>query len=377
MIKLIKPFFLPFSLLYGLIVFFRNQLFDYKIFKSKEFHLPVISVGNITVGGTGKTPHTEYLIHLLKDNYNIAYLSRGYKRKTRDFIVATDNSSAEVIGDEPYQIKHKFPELIVAVDRDRVNGIQKLMENVPDLDVVLLDDAYQHRSVSPGVNILLIDYNKPIKEDFLLPYGRLREPASQKKRADIIIVTKVPGNISAMDKRLFLMNIAAKSHQTVYFTTIAYGDLQPVFDPSLKIGFDSSQQATPLTQMKDSDIKKTDYRILLVTGIANPSLLINELTTHYKEVIPMSFADHYAFKKTDINSIIEKYNSIAGNLKMIVTTEKDAARLQTFNFPESNPDAWYYIPIEIQFFANDAEHFNQQILHYVNNNSRNSILYKK
>jgi len=361
--QLIKPFLLFFSLLYGLIVFFRNQFYDYKIFKSKEFHLPVISVGNITVGGTGKTPHTEYLIRLLKDKFNIAFLSRGYKRKTRNFIVATENSSAEVIGDEPCQIKHKFPDLIVAVDRNRVNGIQKLMENVTDLDVVLLDDAYQHRSVSPGINILLIDYNKPIKEDFLLPFGRLREPASQKKRADIIIVTKVPANISAMDKRLFLMNVAAQSHQTVYFTNIAYGDLQPVF--------------TRVAKKKKPVFKSKDYSVLLVTGIANPLPLVSELTAHYKEVVPMNFPDHYAFKQTDIDSILEKYNAIAGAQKIILTTEKDAARLEHFDLPENIPEAWYYIPIEIQFLSNDAEHFNQQILHYVNNNSRNSILYKK
>jgi tetraacyldisaccharide 4'-kinase len=318
-------------------------------------------VGNITVGGTGKTPHTEYLIRLLKDKYNVAFLSRGYKRKTRNFIVATENSSADVIGDEPCQIKHKFPDLTVAVDRNRVNGIRKLIENLPDLDVVLLDDAYQHRAVNPGINILLIDYNRPIKEDFLLPYGRLREPASQKKRADIIIVSKVPQNITAMDKRLFLMNISAQTHQSVYFTTLVYGTLQPVF--------------TSPNKKKKPDLKNTV--IILVTGIADPTLLIKELGTYCKEVIPISYPDQFAFKQVDISTVVEKYNSIAGNNKIIVTTEKDAARLALFDIPENIPEAWHYIPVEIQFLTNDAEHFNQQILHYVNNNSKNSILYKK
>ena len=360
---LIKLLLLPFALLYGLIIFFRNQLYNYKIFKSKEFHLPVISVGNITVGGTGKTPHTEYLIRLLKGNYNVAFLSRGYKRKTRNFIVATENSSAEVIGDEPCQIKHKFPELTVAVDRNRVNGIEKLTENIPELDVILLDDAYQHRAVIPGVNILLINYNQPIQEDFMLPYGRLREPASQRKRANIIIISKVPRNITAMDKRLLLMNVAAQSHQTVYFTTIAYGSLQPVF-------------SLPKAITKP-DLTNKELTVVLLTGIADPSLLIKELTVSCKEVIPFSFPDHYVFKQTDINTVVEKYKAIAGKHKIIMTTEKDAARLDSFDLAQNIPEAWFYIPVEIEFLSNDAEHFNQQILHYVNNNSKDSILYKK
>jgi tetraacyldisaccharide 4'-kinase len=358
----IKLLLLPFALLYGLIVFFRNQLYGYKIFKSKEFHLPVISVGNITVGGTGKTPHTEYLIRLLKDKYNVAFLSRGYKRKTRNFIVATENSSAEVIGDEPRQIKQKFPELTVAVDRDRVNGIEKLTENIPELDVILLDDAYQHRSVNPGVNILLIDYNQPLQGDFLLPYGRLREPASQRKRANIIIFSKVPRNITPMDKRLFLMNVAAHSHQTVYFTTLAYGGLKPVFT--------SNSAKTP-------DLKSKDMKVVLVTGIADPSLILKELIVSCKEVIPIRFPDHYTFKQSDINAVIERYTNISGDNKIIITTEKDAARLSSFDIPENIPEAWFYMPVEIEFLSNDAEHFNQQIFHYVNNNSKNSILYKK
>jgi tetraacyldisaccharide 4'-kinase len=362
--KILKIFLYPVWLIYGIIIFVRNKLYDFKILKSVEFHIPVISVGNITVGGTGKTPHVEYLIRLLKDNYKVAFLSRGYKRKTRDFIVATEQSSAATIGDEPLQVKRKFPELTVAVDRKRVNGIHKLIDNIPELDIILLDDAYQHRAVNPGVNILLIDYNHPLKGDSLLPVGMLREPASEKERADLIVVTKVPRDISAIDKRLFLLNVDARTHQKVYFSTTKYGELKPVFDIS------GSDKVPALD-------KGGKYTILLVTGIADPSELINHLAPLCKEVIPLSFPDHYAFTQKDVTSIVEKFNVVHGTDKIIVTTEKDAVRLIFYDATENLPEAWYYIPIEVEFLPNEGELFNNQILHYVKNNNRNSILYQK
>jgi len=291
-------------------------------------------------------------------------LSRGYKRKTKDFIVATEQSSAITIGDEPLQIKRKFPDMIVAVDRKRVNGINKLIANVPDLDIIVLDDAYQHRSVSPGINILLIDYNRPLKGDSLLPLGHLREPVSEKKRADIIIVTKVPKDISAMDKRILLLNVDAKSYQKVYFSTITYGELKPVFN------------AYSMASKPSLD-KKKKYSVLLVTGIADPSVLINHFKPVSKEIISVRYPDHYSFTQKDVTSIIEKYNAIPGEDKIIVTTEKDAVRLIFYDAPENMPDAWYYVPIEIEFLTNEGEQFNHQILHYVKNNNKNSILYKK
>ena len=360
--KIIRPFLYPLWFLFGLIVFIRNKFYDFNIFKSTEFHLPVISIGNITVGGTGKTPHVEYLIRLLKDEYKLAFLSRGYKRKTKDFIVATEQSSAAAIGDEPLQVKRKFPELIVAVDRKRVNGITKLIENIPDLDIILLDDAYQHRSVKPGVNILLIDYNRPIKGDSLLPLGRLREPASEKDRADIIIVTKVPQDISAIDKRLFTLNVDARAHQKVYFSTITYGNLKPVFETR-------SIETVPVHDKK--------YTVLLVTGIANPTEITNYLSPISKEVISMNFPDHYAFTQKDVTSIVEKFKAIDNADKLIITTEKDAVRLIFYDASEIIPEAWFYLPIEIEFLPHEGELFNNQILHYVKNNNRNSILYKK
>lgn len=358
----VKVLLYPVWLLYGVAVFIRNKLYDFNVLQSQTFHLPVISVGNITVGGTGKTPHTEYLISLLKRDFKIAFLSRGYKRKTKDFIVATEQSSADVIGDEPLQVKRKFPDLTVAVDRNRVNGIKKLTENIPDLDIVLLDDAYQHRSVDPGINILLVDYNRPINEDTLLPVGRLREPASQKKRADVIIVTKVPRNLSPMNKRILVYNMEALPHQKIFFSTIKYGDLKPVF---------SGQKLTKSM----NDIKN----ILLVTGIADPGSLVDYLTSMKKEVERVTFSDHHNFTSSDVASIIRRYDAIPGDSKIIITTEKDAARLSndSLNVTENKPEAWAYLPIEIEFMPNEGESFDSYVLHYVKNNSRKSILYKK
>jgi tetraacyldisaccharide 4'-kinase len=312
---LLKIALFPASLLYGLVIWIRNTMFDLKILKSNEFKIPVISVGNITVGGTGKTPHTEYLIHLLKQDYKIAFLSRGYKRKTSDFKIATENSNYEEIGDEPYQIKKKFSDILVAVNASRVNGIKKIIRNEPETDIILLDDAFQHRSVSPGINILLIDYNRPIFKDSLLPMGRLREPVSEKDRANIIIISKTPENISAIDKRLFLLNVKAKSHQTVYFTSIKYAAPKPVFDTnnSKKINFNDKSLS-----------------VILISGIANSSLFVNEVNSEYHNIEHLQFPDHYAYSKDDVGSILKKLESLPGKNKVILTTEKDAARLQIF-----------------------------------------------
>jgi tetraacyldisaccharide 4'-kinase len=353
---------LPLSLLYGTVVWCRNKLFDYKVLKSKEFRLPIITIGNITVGGTGKTPHTEYLIRQLRNDYKLAILSRGYKRKTRGFRLAGENSTFEEIGDEPLQIKHKFPDVTVAVDSDRVNGINRIIELEPETDIILLDDGYQHRWVTPGINILLIDYHRPLSEDSLLPLGRLREPVSEKRRADIIVVTKMPDSISAIDKRLILMNIDAQQHQTVYFTSIKYGKPLPVFqnDGELEVDFND-----PLLS------------ILLVTGIANPQNLIEKLSKQYKTLEHISFPDHYAFQESDIQDIQEIFSKLPGDSKAIITTEKDAIRMLNFEYHVNQRAAWYYVPIEIEFQQDQAESFNRQIIHYVTNNNRNSLLYKK
>ena len=363
MSRLLKIVLSPLAMLYGLVVIIRNKLFDHKILKSTEFKVPVITVGNITVGGTGKTPHTEYLIRLLKPDFKIALLSRGYKRKTSDFRVADINSTFEEIGDEPFQVKKKFPEIMIAVDRNRVNGIQKIIEQQPDTDIILLDDGYQHRWVTPGIAILLVDYNRPIFNDSFLPLGELREPASEKRRANVIIITKFPENISAIDKRLFLNKIDVQPHQKVFFTKLKYGALMPVFGESEKI--------------KSEGGKESNATVLLVTGIAQPEILADEIKKTFNLENTLKFPDHHNFTPEDVEKINSEYEKIDAENKIIITTEKDAVRLRSFGNLAANPAAWFYIPVEIEFLPSDDENFKRYILHYVKNNHRNSILFKK
>lgn len=355
----------PFSLLYGLVAMIRNLLYDYNIIKSFKFPIPVISVGNITVGGTGKTPHVEYLVNLLKDEFKVAVLSRGYKRKTRHFILAGPDSGIQDIGDEPVQIKQKFPDVHVAVDRKRVNGVQQLMTKIPDLDVVLLDDAYQHRRIKPGLSILLIDFHRPITEDSLLPAGRLREKASEKRRANIILVTKCPDRLKPIDRRLIVKDLSLYAFQHLYFTRLGYREPVPVF-------FDASPE------ISGSEIKATHPEILMVTGIANPRIFKRHLRSLSTRITEMIYPDHHSFSQRDITQILRAYNNMQGEDRFIITTEKDATRLRKFaNIDPEIKNRLFYIPIVIEFMNEDTENFNNQILKYVKNNKRDSILHKK
>ena len=355
----------PFSLLYGLIIYIRNFLYDYNIIKSHEFPIPIISVGNITVGGTGKTPHVEYLVRLLKDEFNLAVLSRGYKRRTRHFILAGPESGVPDIGDEPVQIKQKFPDVHVAVDRKRVNGVQQLMTRIPDLDVVLLDDAYQHRRIKPGLSILLIDFNRPIMKDRLLPVGLLREKAYEKRRADIILVTKCPDRLKPIERRLIVKDTALKAFQHLYFTRLGYREPVPLFmDAGPKITF--------------SKIKAANPTILMVTGIAYPRIFKQHLRSISSRIKEMTFPDHHSFSQRDIKNILHAYHNMEGVDRFIFTTEKDAMRLKKFaNIELEVKSRMFYIPIETKFLNEDTENFNKQILKYVTDNKRDSILHKK
>ena len=359
----INEWLLPLSWLYGLGVKFRNMLFEVGILQSRSFDVPVISVGNITVGGTGKTPHVEYLISLLKDKVKVAVLSRGYKRKTRGFVIADENATAKTVGDEPLQMKRKFgDDITVAVDRNRCHGIDRLTGNDSpgDIDVVLLDDAFQHRYVTPGINILLVDYHRLIIYDKLLPAGRLREPLNGKNRADIVIVTKCPHDLKPMEYRVITKAMDLFPFQRLYFTRLDYNNLTPVF----------GGKDMPLDKISH------DEHILLLTGIASPRQMIEDLTPLCSNIKPLTFGDHHSFTSSDVDRINSEFAAMP-QPKMIVTTEKDATRLIALEgLDDDVRSSIYALPVKISFMLEQEESFNEKIIGYVRKNSRNSILAK-
>ena len=352
----------PLSWLYGLGVGFRNLLFKLGILKSRAFDIPVISVGNITVGGSGKTPHVEYLVSLLKDKMKVAVLSRGYKRKSKGYVLANDDTTMREIGDEPYQMKQKFPELYVAVDKKRTEGIDRLThdEQTKDVDVILLDDAYQHRYVKPGVNILLVDYHRLIIYDKLLPAGCLREPKEGKSRADIVIITKCPKDLRPMEYRVLMKALDLYPYQSLYFTTLIYDNLKQVY------GTDSM----PINSLPDR------CNVLLLTGIASPKQMQNDLSVYNYNLSYLSFSDHHNFSKKDIRTINRKFAELPSP-KVIITTEKDVARIKFVEgLNDEVKESMYALPVRIQFMLGQEEEFNNKIINYVRKNSRNSILVK-
>ena len=341
----------------------RNELFNLKILSSREFDIPVISIGNITVGGTGKTPHTEYIASLLKSNFKVATLSRGYKRKTRGFFIVEATSKVTQVGDEPLQMKLKFNDLTVAVDANRVRGIEKLLALPLAPEVILLDDAFQHRYVTPGINILLTDYNHLITKDSLLPYGRLREFASNKIRATIIIVTKCPPELKPIDERIITKELEIRPYQNLYFSKIDYGKLIPVFPE------DASLKSTELVE---------GLTVLMITGIANPSTLKDYLLRGSHDIHELNFPDHHQYTTKDLIRITTKFESLSSGRKVIVTTEKDMVRFRDFEgVSDIIRKNMYYIPLKISFLNNAGKEFDQKILKYVRDNKNNFNLYSK
>ena len=352
----------PLSWFYGLGVRFRNTLFETGFLKSRSFSIPVISVGNITVGGTGKTPHVEYLIRLLQDHSRVAVLSRGYKRKSHGFQIANESSTARTIGDEPFQMKQKFPKVIVAVDKNRVHGIEALNQKYQDIDVILLDDAFQHRYVKPGINILLVDYHRLIIYDTLLPAGRLREPLTGKNRADMVIITKCPKDLKPMEYRVITKAMDLYPYQQIFFTTLEYGELTPLF-----------KKEAPTVNLD----KLKDHNVLLLTGIASPRQMKEDLTPVVSKLSMLSFPDHHAFSQKDIEQISSEFAKLLSP-KCIITTEKDAARfIGLEGLSNEIKENIYILPVRIKFMLNQEEKFNENIIGYVRKNSRNSILVKR
>ena len=342
------------SLLFGLVTLMRNRLYDLNFLKERRFDTHTIGVGNLSVGGAGKTPLVEYLIRLLeKQSYTVATISRGYKRKTKGFIIANDDSTANDIGDEPLLYKQKY-KVQVAVDAKRVNGIEKLMalgNEAPK--VILLDDAFQHRAVRCGLTILVSDYSNLYFNDHLLPYGRLRESTDGASRADVIIISKTPERTSAVEMRTIVKDIHPLAHQKVFFSYLSYGDLYAIDQANKKL---------------DTLNELFQYRVICFTGIANASPMINYLKEYAGEVKHLPFDDHHEFVMNDLIDIEKYYQSINGGNKILVTTEKDLMRLKDkaiWDFARSLNI--YILPIEISF-KDKEEEFNQTILNYVRTN---------
>lgn len=357
MIKILRFILYPISVLYGLLMHLRNWCFDKKLLYVFYPKIKTIVVGNLSTGGTGKTPHIEYLIRLLESTYKIATLSRGYGRKTRGFRIATLNDNALTIGDEPAQYYHKFLNIVVAVDALRRRGIKKLTTQFPALQVILLDDAYQHRTVKAGLQILLSDYAHMYYDDSMLPTGNLREFKSGIKRADVIIVSKTPAIFSPIERRHILSKINVMPHQQVFFSFIKYYSLTHFFNKTISL------------EANFKDVMGKDTEVLVFAGIANPSLLEDFVRSNSKSYKFMQFDDHHAFTKTDLLKIKTDFEGLRSAKKIILTTEKDAMRLLPLNLSSD----WrnlplFFISIAVQMHQQDEENFNKLILNYVRTN---------
>lgn len=349
--KIFQLLLLPLSWLYQGILRLRNHLYDTDFMGTTSFDIPTINVGNLAFGGTGKTPHIEYLIkYLVSKGLQVSIMSRGYKRKTIGYVFAEPNSSPFSLGDEPYQLYSKFPNVAVAVSENRVLGIPNLLYDAPHTAVILLDDAYQHRALKPGLNILLTEQNKLYTNDYLVPSGYLREYAAAAKRADIIIVSKCNTDITAETKNAIIQKINPLPHQQVFFSHIAYAPLKPYFD-----------------EMPSTNA----HAILGVCGIARPTLFEDHLKSLFPEVRLKSYPDHHVFTEKDIDWIVSDFEQIETTNKAIITTEKDYQKLlQSPYFDKIKDFPLYYLPIEVVFSKTEETAFQQIIYTYVSTNPR-------
>lgn len=343
MLKYLRLFLLPLNLGYALVIYVRNKCYDWGIFKSTQFDLPVVTIGNLAVGGSGKTPTTEYLVRLLS-HYKVAILSRGYGRKTTGFILADDNATAKTIGDEPLQYYRKFKNITVAVCEDRVQGVLKLKDNH---DVILLDDAYQHRSIKAGFNILLFELAKLNTVQFLLPAGNLREPFYATNRAQYVLVTKAATEILPTVRAKIENKLRLNLHQHLAFSAIRYGVLTHLYD----------QKEMPSVQLET---------VFLLTGIANPVPLKAYLAVQTAKVISFEYPDHHPFSVNEIKNLVAAFESHPSSHKVIITTEKDGQRLLADNLKDLLLNLpVYYLPIKVELNAEDKNKFDQKILDYV------------
>ncbi len=346
----IRILFSPLSLIYGIVVSCINFFYDIDLIKGSSFSIPVVGVGNLSIGGAGKTPHIEYMIELLKDYVNLSTLSRGYKRQTQGFRIVTPEDTALTVGDEPLQYRRKYNDIVVAVGESRAYAIPQIIQKYPQTQVVLLDDAFQHRSVKPGLNILLTAYDSLFTRDYLLPSGRLREWRSGYKRAQIIIVTKCPNDITKDQKDAIIGEIKPLSHQHVYFSRYEYGYPYRMSDPTQRISLD-----------KDLDI-------ILLSAIANTDYLMDYLQSKVKSVNEIEFEDHHNFDRYDIEKIIKVFGNIPNERKLIITTEKDAMRLEVHkDILQKNNIPVFILPAKVKFLFEEGESFNADLHNYLLN----------
>ena len=346
---------LPIALLYHIVLSIRHKLYDWHILKSKRFEKPVICVGNLNLGGTGKTPHTEYLIELLKNDYPLATLSSGYGRRSKGFRLADASCTYEDLGDEPLQYFTKYPDIQVAVDKNREEGIMHLLGE-QGVEIVLLDDAFQHRRIDAGLNILLTDYQHLYCDDYLFPAGTLRDVKSAAKRADLIVVSKAPKTLNEEERLQVVNRLKPTDRQKVFFSYLEYNKLKPLTASAGQFDADSAES------------------VLLFCGIANPNPLIDSLNKQYKRLEVMRFADHHPYTENDVNAILKCFENLSSEKKIIVTTEKDAARLTNSPYLcqfETAP--LYALPVSVRF--HEEEKFNEEILNYVRKNSNDRWLH--
>ena len=338
---------LPFSFIYGSVIWIRNLLYDTGVFSSERFEIPVICIGNLAIGGAGKSPMAEYIIRLLKEKYKIAVLSRGYKRQTKGFRIVNTHDLVAEAGDEPLQFKRKFKKITVAVAEKRVEGIQKLKD---DHNVIILDDAFQHRAVTPGLTILLFDYTRLNDFFIMLPAGNLREPFANRKRADILVISKCPEDLSFSEKETIKNRIKPFKHQNLFFSSFDYCNLRSLVSADEK----------PLTMIK------AQTSVFLLTGIANPGPLLKKVKCLTANVIHHDYPDHHVFSTKNIAKLAEELKACVSSQKLILTTEKDAQRLQLPELLALLKDLpVYFLPVTARFHQPDDERFNKLIELYV------------
>ncbi|MBL0023886.1 MAG: tetraacyldisaccharide 4'-kinase [Saprospiraceae bacterium] len=346
----IKILFSPFALLYGILISLINFSYDIGLLKASRFSIPVIGVGNLSIGGAGKTPHIEYLIELLKDYINVATLSRGYKRETKGFRLVQYDDTALTVGDEPMQYRRKYKDIAVAVSENRAYAIPQILQHYPDAQTILLDDAFQHRAVQPGLNILLTSYELLFTDDYLLPAGRLREWRSGYKRADIIIVTKCPDELTSESKNKIIGEINPQTHQRIYFSYYEYGHPYNLYQPSQKIYLDNEMD------------------VILLSAIANTDYLITYLDEKVKSISDIEYEDHHIFDRHDIEKINKVYSNHPSERKLIITTEKDAMRLELHRDTLGEMKIPIFVlPVKVRFHFDEGKVFDDDVRNFLLN----------